>query len=75
MCNGCGIHTSPTHVHEANNVEYDENGKDKDRRPILDSGASHCITPYISDLINIIMKDFGTLRGVTGTTKINKEQW
>ena len=57
---------------EINNIEYDSNGKDKDKRPILDTGASHCITPYINDLINIICRNHGKLRGVTGITNINK---
>ena len=57
---------------DVNNIEYDSNGKDKDTRPIIDSGASHSVTPYTHHLTNVKNGNFGTLRGVTGTTKINK---
>ena len=56
---------------EVNQIEYDIHGKDKDRRPILDSGASHCITPFVNDLTNTTTRNHGKIRGVTGTTRIN----
>ena len=66
----CQLCQSTCHP-EVNQIEYDVHGKDKDKRPILDSGASHCITPYLSDLTNIKTRNHGKLRGVTGTTSIN----
>ena len=41
-----------TNSPEIYNVEYNSNGKDKDKRPILDSGATHSVTPYTNQLIN-----------------------
>ena len=57
---------------ESNQIQYDSNGKDKDKRPILDTGASHCITPFTNDLVKINTGNYVRLRGVTGTTKINQ---
>ena len=50
MCHKCGLNRdnlpqTPTEA-DINTIEYDHDGKDKDQRPILDSGASHSITPY-----------------------------
>ena len=57
---------------DINNVTYDKNGKDTDQRPLLDSGASHCCTPFYKTLINVKTGNFGKLRGVTGTTHVTK---
>ena len=53
-------------------MEYNSNDKDKDKRPILDSGSTHSVTPYINQLINKNNGNFGQLRGVTGITTINQ---
>ena len=50
---------------------YDKNGKDVDKRPLLDSGATHHVTPFEYILVDIKTTEVGQIRGVAGTVKVS----
>ena len=50
---------------------YDKDGKDVDRRPLLDSGATHHVTPFEYILVDIKTTEVGKIRGVAGTVKVS----
>ena len=55
---------------EINTLIYDKSGKDKDRRPLLDSGATHHVTPYQQLLHNRQNTNISQVRGITGKTAV-----
>lgn len=50
---------------------YDKDGKDIDKRPLLDSGATHHVTPFEYILVDIQTTKVGQIRGVAGTVKVS----
>ena len=50
---------------------YDKYGKDIDKRPLLDSGATHHVTPFEYILVDIKTTKVGQIRGVAGTVKVS----
>ena len=54
-------------------LKYDKFGKDIDRRPTLDSGATHHITPYGQLLCDVKTTPVGIVRGVTGNSTVKAQ--
>ena len=55
-----------------NTLWYDKCGKDVDTRPLLDSGATHHVTPFKHILRDIRPTKIKKVRGVTGTETVTQ---
>ena len=58
---------------DVNVLEYDKNGRDKDHRPLLDTGATHHVTPYLGILKDIKETNIAQIRGITGRIDVKVE--